>query len=137
MKVGYPMSASLSPFNGAPSSIVFQSSSAMNGKIPSVDAFTLAKQGKGVFASTATDTGGIWLQEPIVLESIVVHSGSATVWIENLDGSADLSLNVTLVAGFNHMDNRIIPAGTILKIKSSGAAIVEVVGKLARSSFSI
>lgn len=129
--------AKFSPFNDATSSVVFQSSGAMNGKIPQVDV-DLTKMGKALFPVIATDTGGILLEEPIILQSIVVHSGAVTAFIENLDGTSDLTiLGVTLAVGHNHMDSRVLPAGTILKMKSSGAAIVEVVGKIMRSSFSV
>jgi hypothetical protein len=129
---------SFSPFSDASSSVVFQSSAAMNGKIPVISLFNKNKMGKALFDVTATDTGGILIKEPIVLQAIVVHSGTVVAKIENLDGTADLTMaGLTLVAGHNHTDNRIIPAGTILKMTSSGAAVVEVIGKLVRSSFSL
>jgi hypothetical protein len=129
--------AKFQPFHDATSSVVFKSSGAMNGMVPHTDV-DLTKKGKAVLPIVATDTGGIWLEEPVVLQTIVVHSGTVTAWIENLDGSADIPiLGVTLAVGHNHMDNRMIPAGTILKMKSSGAAIVEVIGKCMRSSYSL
>jgi hypothetical protein len=122
-------------FGGSTASIVFQSSGAMNGKLPDVNTLQLSN-GKAIYPAVATDTGGVYLKDAIILQSVIVHAGSSiTMFIEKLDGTADLSLGLTLAAGFNKVSDFAIPGGTILKVKSGGAAIVELVGKNARTSF--